>query len=188
MMKSYFTIKYVFIFVCLFVLSNNVMAQKWEHGIAIGGSNYQGDLAKRIVLKESHMAYGIFSRYNISDYWSFRGALQYGKISGSDENFAEYKYRNLNFQSNLWELSGIMEFNFLPFGTNPLTNDLTSYAFFGAAGFRFNPKTLYKEELHELKPLRTEGQTNKSSYGLVQLAIPFGGGLKYSLSKNWYLE
>jgi hypothetical protein len=185
MMKSDFSIQYVFILVCFFIFTNSIKAQKWEHGIALGGSNYQGDLAKKIVLGESHLAYGIFSRYNISDYWSFRGALQYGKISGSDAHFDEYKYRNLNFQTNLWELSAIMEFNFLPFGTNPLTNDLTSYAFFGVSGFRFNPKALYKDELHELKPLRTEGQTNKSSYGLVQLAIPFGGGLKYSLSKNW---
>ena len=184
-MKSNFTIKYFFVFVCLFVFAGSINAQKWEHGIAIGGSNYQGDLAKRIVLSESHMAYGLFSRYNINDYWSFRGALQYGKISGSDEHFEEYKYRNLNFQSDIWELSGIWEFNFLPFGTNPLTNDLTSYAFVGLSGFRFNPKALYKDELHELKPLRTEGQTNKNMYGLVQLAIPFGGGIKYSISDNW---
>ncbi len=161
------------------------MAQKWEHGIALGGSNYQGDLAKDIVLNESHLAVGIFSRYNMSDFWSFKGALQYGKLSGNDENFEEYKFRNLNFESNIWELGGVFEFNFLPFGTNPLTNDLTSYAFAGVSVFRFNPKAVYKDELHELKPLRTEAQTNKTTYGLVQLAIPFGGGLKYSISKNW---
>lgn len=162
-----------------------VSAQRWEHGIAIGGSNYQGDLAKDIVLKETHPAFGIFSRYNLNDYWSLRGALQYGKISGNDKNFEEFKLRNLSFQSNLWELSTIMEFNYLPFGSNPLTSSFSSYAFLGVSVFRFNPKTEYSGRLFELKPLRTEGQTNKTTYNLVQLSVPFGGGIKYSINKNW---
>lgn len=174
-------------FICAILGSSSqiALAQKWEHGVAIGGSNYHGDLAKNVVLKETHPAFGIFSRYNFNEYWSLKSGINYGKISGSDANFKEYTLRNLNFQSHLWELNSVFEFNYLPFGTNPRTSSVSSYAFLGLSLFRFNPQANFKDEWFDLKPLRTEGQTNKQTYNLVQLAVPFGGGIKYSITKNW---
>jgi hypothetical protein len=185
MMKTSSFLRELFLFGGLLGAQYEAIAQKWEHGISLGGSNYHGDLAKNIVLKETHPAFGLFSRYNFNEYWSLKSGLNYGKISGSDANFKEYKLRNLNFQSHLWELNSVFEFNYLPFGTNPRTSSLSSYAFFGLSLYRFNPQALFKEEWHDLRPLRTEEQTNNQTYNLVQLAVPFGGGIKYSITKNW---
>lgn len=158
---------------------------KNELGVMLGASNYHGDLAYQIVPEETNPAAGIFARVNITPYWSWRNALMYGKISGSDAHFEEYRLRNLSFQSHIWELSSVMEFNFLPFGTNVLNEDFTSYLFLGIAGFRFNPTTEYKGETYDLRDLRTEGQKTGESYNLIQVSMPFGGGFKYNLSKNW---
>ena len=65
----------------------------------------------------------------------------------------------------------------------------TPYVFGGLAVFRFNPYT--HDAAHQkvfLKPLSTEGQGldgyNLEPYSLTQVAIPFGGGIKYALTDN----
>jgi hypothetical protein len=111
----------------------------------------------------------------------------YGEISGSDVNFEENKYRNLSFRSNIWEVSSIFEYNFVPFGARILSEDFASYVMIGIAGFRFNPTTDFRGNNVELRKMRTEGQSDKEMYKIIQLAVPFGGGVKYNLSKNWVL-
>lgn len=173
----------IFLICCSFV-SNG---QNWEHGIALGASNYHGDLAYNIVPKETNLALGVHMRYNLSPYWSYRAGVTHGTISGSDQNFDEYKLRNLSFKNEIWELSNVFEFNFLPFGSRTLSKDFSSYAFMGLAVFHNNPKTYYDGYWRNLRKLRTEGQTSKSQYGVIQMAIPFGGGVKYNITKNWVL-
>lgn len=153
--------------------------------MSAGASNYHGDLAYNIVLDESHPAFGAFVKYNLSDYWSYRPAFTVGQISGSDKNFDEYKFRNLDFTSNIYEFSNVMEFNFLPFGSNVLSKDFTSYVMMGLGVFYHNPKSMLNGEVHELRKLHTEGQAKR--YSTVQISIPFGGGVKYNLSKNWMI-
>jgi hypothetical protein len=106
-------------------------------------------------------------------------------MASRDAHFPEYRLRNLSFESHIWEISSVMEFNYLPFGTNVLSENFTSYLFLGVGAFRFNPTAEYNGERHELRDLRTEGQKSGETYSLIQLAVPFGIGLKYSLSENW---
>lgn len=169
----------------LTVFSISSFSQKWEYGLSGGISNYHGDLAYNIVLKESHPAFGAFMKYNINDYWSYRPAFTMGEISGSDQNFPEYKYRNLDFNSKIYEFSNVMEFNFLPFGANVLSKDFTSYVMMGIGVFYHNPKSTFNDEVHELRKLHTEGQDKR--YPTVQVSIPFGGGVKYNINKNWVI-
>ncbi len=159
-------------------------AQNWEYGVSIGASNYHGDLAYNIVPKESHLAAGIHMRYNMTPYWSYKPSIMRAKISGSDQNFDEYKFRNLHFESDIWEFNNVLEFNFLPFGSRILSKDFSSYATLGITLFRHNPKAEFNDEMYSLRNLRTEGQNGKNQYGLLQLAIPFGGGVKYNINKN----
>lgn len=175
----------VLLIACMAMFSSNSSAQRWEFGLSGGISNYHGDLAYNVVLGESHPAYGAFIKYNLTDYWSYRPAFMVGTISGSDQNFEEYKLRNLNFTSNIYEFSNVMEFNFLPFGSNVLNKDFTSYVMMGLAVFYHNPKTEYNGEMHELRKLRTEGQAKR--YSTVQISIPFGMGVKYNINKNWVI-
>ena len=79
------------------------------------------------------------------------------------------------------------------------------YGFVGVAVFHHNPKAYYENGSHpglspdkdipsgwyELQPLGTEGQfvdqegTASGPYKRVQVAIPFGLGVRYKLDRNW---
>ena len=177
-------LKYPFLLLAVFFTSRSAFSQRWEIGGMLGASNYNGDLARNIVLKESHVAGGVFFRYNLSKYWSIKPALQIGTISGDDKNFKENKYRNLSFKSNIFELSSMMEFNFKPFGSQVRTENFTPYLELGVAVFHFNPKTKYNGDWFNLQTMHTEGQTTSQAYKLGQVAIPFGMGLKWSVNTN----
>jgi hypothetical protein len=174
------------IFIVTLIVSQAVSAhaQNWEFGAMIGASNYHGDLAYNIVPKETHMAQGIHMRYNFTPYWSYRPSIVHATISGNDANFDDFKFRNLSFESEIWEVNNSFEFNFLPFGSRILSKDFSSYATLGLSVFHHNPKAIFNDETFALRDLRTEGQSSKQQYGLLQLAIPFGGGVKYNVNKN----
>jgi opacity protein-like surface antigen len=69
-----------------------------------------------------------------------------------------------------------------------MKKSLTPFVFAGIAGFHFNPSTLDSNGNRVyLQPLGTEGQgfyQGRQKYSLTSFAIPFGGGLKFSLSEN----
>ena len=175
-------IGYLVIFLFAF---NFVHAQRFEIGGMLGASNYNGDLAREIVIKESHLAGGAFLRYNFGKYFAFKPSVQIGTISGSDKNFEENKYRNLSFKSNISELSGVFEVNFKPFGAQVRTENFTPFLELGIAAFHFNPKAEYNGDVFSLRELHTEGQTKL--YKLTQLSVPFGMGFKYSVNQNFTL-
>ncbi|HCS19783.1 MAG TPA: hypothetical protein DIW47_04325 [Bacteroidetes bacterium] len=175
--------------VFLFFLQSFAQAQYWEAGGFIGGSNYNGDLARHVVLPETNLSFGAFGKYNMSEYVSWRFGVNYAKVSGGDYNFENYQYRNLSFFSHLWELDNRLEFNFVRFGTGVLAKRSSSFLFAGINLFYFNPKAEYNGNIIQLHPLGTEGQMldNKKNYSRVNVALPIGLGYKYSLSANWVL-
>ncbi len=181
MLKGVFKI---LVFTTALISANFSFSQKWEVGGMLGVSNYNGDLAREIVLKESHLAGGAFFRYNLGKYFSIKPSFQLGTISGSDKNFKENKYRNLSFKSNIAEIATMMEFNFKPFGAQVRTESFTPYIELGVAFFHFNPKAKYNGDWFNLHNMRTEGQSAKQMYKLNQLSIPFGMGLKWSVNDN----
>jgi hypothetical protein len=162
-------------------------SQDWEYGIMFGGANYHGDLAYNVVPQETNLAVGLHMRHNFNSYWSMRPSFMYGTISGNDANFEEYKWRNLSFENQIFELGGIFEYNFLPFGSRTLDKDFTPYVMAGLSVFRHNPTAEFRGERYDLRDLFTEGQTPQNQYKLFQVSIPFGGGFKYNLTKNFVL-
>lgn len=182
-----FRLKALIVF--LIILPSFAKAQYWEAGGFIGGSNYNGDLARTVVLSESNISFGGYGKYNFSEYVSWRFGINYAKVSGGDYNFDEYQNRNLSFFSNIWELDNRLEFNFVRFGTGVLAKRSTSFLFAGVNLFYFNPKAEYNGSIINLHPLGTEGQTldGKKKYSRVNVALPIGIGYKYSLSPNWIL-
>ncbi len=165
----------------------SVSAQKHEIGLLGGASNYHGDLADEIVLAETHLSGGVFYRYNFNEFWAYRPMLSVMTISGSDENFEEYRLRNLSFKSNIIELSNTLELNFQPFSNSPYHNSSSFYAFAGVALMYHNPKAELNGEWHKLRNLNTENLPPKNRYNRFQFAIPFGGGYKYAISRNLML-
>lgn len=162
------------------VAVTDVHAQKYfsgrnEMGWVAGMSNYQGDLSERFNPDDFKLSGGIYYKRNLSSHFAYRMQFSYLKIQGTDKGNASYEPRNLSFQTEIWELGNIFEFNFQPFGTNHADNTWTPYVFSGLNGFLFDPRRLENSDIN-LRDLRTEGQRKK--YSSFQPSIPIGFGIK----------
>ena len=113
--------------------------------------------------------------------------LLYTRVSGSDRysRNAGNVDRNLSFTTNIleWNIRG--EYQLFDLEDRPWS----PYAFLGLALFHYNPYA--QDSLGRktyLRPLSTEGEgipgTGVSNYSLIQLAIPFGVGVRLALSEN----
>ncbi|MEZ5043498.1 MAG: DUF6089 family protein [Saprospiraceae bacterium] len=180
-------------FLGFLLLSSFLHAQHFEAGILGGGSNYLGDLSNNsstVYLGQSHFAGGIFGRYNFNDYLAVRLGLNYTALSGADANapVGAFRDRNLSFQTDIYEVGLIGEFNLMGYQPYNLSSPFSPYLFAGVAFFTFNPKAFYQGQLVELQPLDTEGQglpDRPAPYTTQQFAIPFGIGVKYALNDQW---
>lgn len=173
------------VFFILFLASlSNLKAQNVDVGIGLGLSNYWGDLAPNIALGETKLAGNAFGRLNFNNTWAITGQISVLEVSGNDRNFDFNKTRNLNFSSTIKELSGMIEYNFVPYGYGVLDNKVTGYIFGGFSYFQFNPQTRYAGETVNLRDLRTEGV----AYDKASFAIPFGIGVKWIFARNLSLE
>lgn len=160
---------------------------RYQIGLQIGGSNYHGDLAAEIVPAETNIMFGAFVKRNNSKNYSMSLQFSYGQISGTDENFENYHWRNLDFYSDIFELSWQHEINFRPYGVNINDYRGTPYLFTGISMFAFNPKSEYNGEELVLRKLGTEGQNladGPKKYKLIQPALILGMGYKYNLTSK----
>ena len=181
----------LFVFLCCWIKfsSGQIREKTLELGFFAGSSNYIGDLAPNIVIKESQPAIGISIKKNVSPYFAYGAQMNFGTISGNDNDFKSLSTRNLNFKSNIFEISPQMEFSFFPFAVGINKGKFTPYLFVGLSVFYFDPKTTYHGDTYRLQPLSTEGQGliegAPAPYNLWQVAIPFGGGVKLNIAERW---
>ena len=164
-----------------------------EIGIMGGGSYYLGDINSK------HFDYmmpsgGIVIRKNIDRRIVVKSELLLGNIRADDSRNRDDTMklnRNLHFRSPIYELSGQVEFNFLPYETGNSLYPFTPFIFAGVSLFRFNPKAEANNgEWVALQPLGTEGQGTTSfqdrrRYALTQFSIPMGGGFKIAVNKTF---
>lgn len=149
-----------------------------------GMANYHGDLQdKWFTFSQSRLAGGIGGTYDLSDHVSLRGTLAYAHI-GADDKLGNQRARNLNFTSRLYEVSAGVEYYFTPLDEHVLT----PYVFGGIAYYHFNPYTYDSTgKFYGLRALNTEGEgfvAGRPAYKVYQFGIPFGAGVKFSLSEN----
>ena len=164
-----------------------------EIGIMAGSSYYLGDI------NSNHFDYmmpsgGIVIRKNIDRRIVVKGELLLGHIRADDArntNDTVKLNRNLHFRSPIYELSGQVEFNFLPYETGNSLYPFTPFIFAGISLFKFNPKAEAPHgEWVALQPLGTEGQgttsfQDRKKYALTQFSIPMGGGFKIAVNKTF---
>lgn len=185
--------KHISLCLSLIILSFISFAQNLHGDFFLGISTYQGDLqGKRFTLSQSKPAIGLGLSYNLSSRFIIRTGFTYGKVEGNDKKNTSAKgieFRNLSFKSSITELHLRLEYNLFDLSYR----DISPYGFAGAAVYHFNP---YTNDANGnkifLKPLSTEGQglsqyPDRRPYKLTQFAIPFGAGLKFSLSDNLQL-
>lgn len=157
-----------------------------------GLANYQGDLqAQRFSVTPVKPALGVGLSYNIIPHVALNGVAYYLQLEGSDRfsNKTAAHFRNLSFQTRILEAQLNLSYSFF----NLSTRKVTPYIFAGISIFHFNPytKSFTGEKIY-LQPLGTEGQgmaqyPNRKEYKLIQMAVPFGGGIKTRLNDRLYL-
>ena len=150
------------------------ITQRSEIGFGLGTFNYTGDLVRTYNFAFSTPAATIFYRNNISKVVSFRASFTAGRLSASDmsdpiDAFAVQ--RKASFNIFLSEVSGVYEYHFLDWRDDRRRLRFTPYLFAGLALFNISGI-----------------QSKNTQYSTIQMAIPFGGGMKYVINPRYYLS
>lgn len=190
--------------------------KKYRHEITFGAgvSNFLGELGGRnrvgsdfvwdIEFPKTRTGTQFTWIYHTSASTAIKTSYRYGKLEGDDKLTTEpfRNNRNLNFKSNLHELSVVFQWYFLKEkGGNRYnlknkknkkigaqSNSIGSYLFVGIGGFYFNPKGLYGNVWIPLRPLHTEGQGlegGPKQYSNFSVSIPVGFGFRKAFNLNW---
>ncbi|MBC7830047.1 MAG: hypothetical protein H7122_20040 [Chitinophagaceae bacterium] len=181
-----------------------------EAGISVGAMNCFTDLggkkgkgksfAKDLNWTSTHATGGFYVSIVYDQLFAVRAEACLGKVSASD-NVLQYDHssardryhRNLQFRSNIAELSITGEFfplSLLGSESYPL---FSPYLLAGVGFFRFNPQAELNGQWIDLHPLHTEGQgfkeyPHKNDYKLIQLNFPLGMGVRYEISALFNLR
>ena len=183
----------LFAFIGLGFNANAQYKENTEVGFIGGVSYYLGDL-NTTHFNNSLPFGGLVIRKNIDRRFSYKAELLYLNIAADDRIDATDTIainRGLHFRSSVFELSGQIEFNFLPFEAGNALYTWTPFVYTGLSFFHFNPQAENKDGLWvNLQELGTEGQGSNSfperkKYPLTQLAIPLGGGLKIAINPSF---
>jgi opacity protein-like surface antigen len=147
-----------------------VAAQRHEFGLALGSTNYRGEMSDVINITKPDYGFGVFYRYNLNPEWSFRANFFFGEAqdndAGSSSSFE--KARNHSFKTGIVEFSAVAEYNFLDMGRDiKATYRWTPYIFGGLGYMRMQPK-------NNIQP----------AYSLESFVIPMGGGVKFAITQK----
>ncbi len=176
----------------------------------IGASNFLGELGganqvgtffvKDLEFSTTKPSAALGYRYKFNQLFALSGGFHYLAVKGNDNLTAEpYRQnRNLNFKSNIFELSIQGELYFTKEQQGHLyriknakgrkSYKLQAYAFGGVGVFYFNPKAQYRGKWVALQPLGTEGQglpDGPKKYSRFSICIPYGLGVSEGIGKNW---
>ncbi len=200
------SITYLWVMILCFSYLTTAKAQTLDIGIFGGESYYLGDINPNEHFAGSELAYGLLMRLNTSDRFSLRLSATRGTLKADDMDFRDkgklplpsfspnnpiinrddYISRGLNFTTKITEIAIEAEINFLPFFVGSKRHRWTPFIFGGASMFMFKPKEI--DSKLELQDYGTEGQNlsknEKKKYATTSFAIPFGIGVKFSLSRR----
>ena len=175
-MKSFF--RYCFVIIATaFVLPNSSVAQGGEFGVFVGGSYYIGEFnPSKHVISVSKPAFGIFYDAHLNSRYTFRTIGTYGTLEADDHlhDIGLNNFRDMGFTARVLDLSGQLEFNFLPFGNTLNVKPYTPYIFVGLSIFNVNPNVTSLET----DSATTAYPKGESSSTLTSVALPFGAGFK----------
>ena len=159
-------------------------SQSLEVGCALGGTYYLGDLNPGKHFLNTAVAFGLVGRYNLDTRWAVKISILRGNIKGNAAQSTFLPERGLSFTSHLTDIAGTVEFNFLPYFTGSRMNAISPYIYGGFSVFFFDPMN----NGVSLRSVGTEGQNigykGRTPYGSASLSIPFGLGVKMSLTKR----
>ena len=161
---------------------------KWEIGLLAGSSVYTGDVhCEKFFLKALNFGGGLFARYYLSDRFTTRFNFQTGRINGNDVNYgtADHIARGFVFDSQILEASALLEYE--PFAKRRYRGGefhriLSPYVNVGVGYLYSMPKTSYNEIKND--KLLTQINADKTAMTHGHIALPFGAGIRYDLSRK----
>ena len=171
------------------ILFLSTSAQRVHIGLFGGASAYNGDLTQKLIPKKNiNPVAGLSFNYELADQFMLRCGLSYTVVGAHDKYNTDTTFvnRNLSFETSVFEFSTVIEYYLFDLNFRKYS----PYAFAGLALYRFNPYTYTQAgERVFLRPLSTEGQglaayRGREPYSRTQLAIPFGGGVKFVINDN----
>jgi hypothetical protein len=199
----------------LFAAPRLCAQSRFEAGIAVGPSNFLGDLGGNLgrgtpFIKDNNIEVtrimkGVYMSYAPQPFLNLRLAVNIGRLEGADSIIKPRGgheltriERNLHFRSPLQEVYLAAEFYptvFFEADQYDLFRKFRPFLMIGVGGFKFNPQGAYVDPNNnktwvDLKPLRTEGQgmpqyPEKKEYKLTEVNIPYGVGFKYFISDRF---
>lgn len=160
-----------------------------EFGVAVGAAHYFGDLNTNASIRRPKPALSLLFRKQFGKYIALRLQGTYARLGYSDvysKNSTEV-IRNLSFNSDVFELALMGDFNFFRFIPGTKEYNFTPYVTMGAGFFTYDPFAYLNGEKYFLRPLGTEGQgsalyPNRKPYSSMAVCFPIGFGVKYNLS------
>lgn len=176
--------------IVLLALGVQASGQYHEVGLMFAQAHYIGDInPSNHIPTQFNPGGGLIYRYNFNDRIAFKASALYGRTYAHDEDSDSdwQQNRNLHFRSDIFEISGQIEINFLTYEIGDPKRNSTPYLFAGLSIFRHNPQGEYEGRWLDLQPLGTEGQGIAGfpdRYNLTQISIPFGVGYKFNIWRN----
>lgn len=165
------------VLVLLVILPHKATSQIMEVGVTGGLSYYIGDINPKKHFNQSDLGLGVAIRYYQNLRWAFRFQYTNMSLKSSDDIVGFRPERGLAFNSKVNDFAFLAEFNFFDYWTGSNRNYFTPYLVAGISIFNFNS---YAPDGVALQPLQTEGV----AYNSLSWSIPFGIGIKYSLTKR----
>jgi len=191
------------ILLILHLLFGTFTFSQTELGLFIGTSFFHGDVGYNSLhfgntdklFINPKAAIGLNFRKNLNSRIAFNFTLKRGQINSYDGDSEDLfiTQRNLDFQSDITEISSNFEFNFSPYKIGSKKFNKSIYIFTGISGFKFNPQGFYNGGWVDLQPLGIEGQGSflypeREKYKLFSVGIPIGVGYKLNLNNNLALN
>ena len=184
--------------VCCLALSAKANAQfddpkTLEVGPHVGASYYIGDINPQKPFAQSDLEWGGVVRFNYNNRWTFRFDYSHATVKAYDEVIKWRPERGLNFKSKVNDFSLVAEFNFLEYYTGNPKRNVSPYIFGGISVFQYTAFAQVGDEWVNLREYDTEGPQDPDAkwyqkmFGKdspVGVSIPFGMGVKFSLSRH----
>ncbi len=197
-MRFRFTLLLIFGCALTQLLYAQQINKRYELGILVGNSGYLGDLNKSdFFSKQPQAGVGLLGRYYYNERWTFRGGLTFGKLTGSDANFADRAGRGFKTASPITDLSATVEWDF--FGKKRFSYDTATYQvkfkrtlspyFFTGLGLGFtSPKADFTGTPTTLAVYRQGAVADQAAkYSSTNIVVPFGFGIKYDINENFVI-
>lgn len=160
-----------------------VLAQRSELGAFGGVAYYHGELNPSQPFLLSKPAFGVVYRYNLHTRLAVKSSLIHGTLHGIGPNASiPTLYTNPGFNTRINELSGQIEFNYFNYFTGSKKTYISPYIFSGISLYVYDTT----QNLRSIDPGAAERFLHDAGLGKnseIAIALPFGVGVKYSLTR-----